>query len=412
MKTLFSGYPKACLTALLMLVCSLSGRASTYDIEMGGPAQGSNRLLNQNGAAVWTYATSGDVGNLGYSADANVLSFYLSPSTVAENSLTLTSVQSFSGKLGSIIVSTSQLYGLTIKAYVGQTELGELTYNEKTEEYDILQLSHNMLSEQITLKFMASPNAPNGVEVSDLSKVSLSISDAVVPLGNDAVVTFNPSELSTAVMSNYSYQGILFTLNEADGDGFANEDGEGVVYLASTLTDARVAALNAAVANDSYAPGDDGYAVDFAGGITMMVAKGKGTIKIEAETEPAYAYHVKIGNNAPVEVASTTRKWLEIPYAVSQDTYVYIYMVNKAAVRELGDSGRAGTRIGRREKAHGVVYSVKCACAPMAVADVHTIADYIMGRNPAGFIKGQADVTGDGRIDVADLVKVIQMVSH
>lgn len=410
MKTLFSGYPKACLTALLMLVCSLSGRASTYDIEMGGPAQGSNRLLNQNGAAVWTYATSGDVGNLGYSADANVLSFYLSPSTVAENSLTLTSVQSFSGKLGSIIVSTSQLYGLTIKAYVGQTELGELTYNEKTEEYDILQLSHNMRSEQITLKFMASPNAQNGVEVSDLSKVSLIISDAVVPLSNGDEVTFIPSLLMTANLSNYSYRGILFTLNEAGGDGLENEDGG--IYLESTLTDAQVAALNTAVANDSYAPGDDGYAVDFAGGITMMVAKGKGTIKIEAETEPAYAYHVKIGNNAPVEVASTTRQWLEIPYAVSQDTYVYIYLVSKAAVRESGDSGRAGTRIGRREKAHGVVYSVKCACAPMAVADVHTIADYIMGRNPAGFIKGQADVTGDGRIDVADLVKVIQMVSH
>lgn len=410
MKTLFSGYPKACLTALLMLVCSLSGRASTYDIEMGGPAQGSNRLLNQNGAAVWTYATSGDVGNLSYSADANVLSFYLSPSNAVENSLTLTSVQSFSGKLGSIIVSTSQHYGLIIKAYVGQTELGELTYNEKTEEYDILQLSHNMLSEQITLKFMASPNAPNGVEVLDLSKVSLSISDAVVPLSNGDEVTFIPSLLMTANLSNYSYRGILFTLNEAGGDGFENEDGG--IYLESTLTDARVAALNTAVANDSYAPGDDGYAVDFAGGITMMVAKGKGTIKIEAATEPAYAYHVKIGNNAPVEVASTTRKWLEIPYAVSQDTYVYIYMVNKAAVRELGDSGRAGTRIGRREKAHGVVYSVKCACAPMAVADVHTIADYIMGRNPTGFIKGQADVTGDGRIDVADLVKVIQMVSH
>lgn len=410
MKTLFSGYPKACLTALLMLVCSLSGRASTYDIEMGGPAQGSNRLLNQNGAAVWTYATSGDVGNLSYSADANVLSFYLSPSTVAENSLTLTSVQSFSGKLGSIIVSTSQHYGLTIKAYVGQTELGELTYNEKTKEYDILQLSHNMLSEQITLKFIASPNAPNGVEVSDLSKVSLSISDAVVPLSNGDEVTFIPSLLMTANLSNYSYRGILFTLNEAGGDGFENEDGG--IYLESTLTDAQVAALNTAVANDSYAPGDDGYAVDFAGGITMMVAKGKGTIKIEAETEPAYAYHVKIGNNAPVEVASTTRQWLEIPYAVSHDTYVYIYLVSKAAVRESGDSGRAGTRIGRREKAHGVVYSVKCACAPMAVADVHTIADYIMGRNPTGFIKGQADVTGDGRIDVADLVKVIQMVSH
>jgi hypothetical protein len=240
--------------------------------------------------------------------------------------------------------------------------------------------------------------------------VSLSISDAVVPLSNGDEVTFIPSLLMTANLSNYSYRGILFTLNEAGGDGLENEDGG--IYLESTLTDARVAALNTAVANDSYAPGDDGYAVDFAGGITMMVAKGKGTIKIEAETESAYAYHVKIGNNAPVEVASTTRQWLEIPYAVSQDTYVYIYLVSKAAVRESGDFGRAGTRIGRREKAHGVVYSVKCACAPMAVADVHTIADYIMGRNPTGFIKGQADVTGDGRIDVADLVKVIQMVSH
>ena len=91
---------------------------------------------------------------------------------------------------------------------------------------------------------------------------------------------------------------------------------------------------------------------------------------------------MKIGDAAPVEVASTTRRWLEVPYNVNRDTYIYIYLVDKsAAARANNDSGRSGTRIGKRETAHGIVFSLRCASAPVEVSDISVYVDYIMGRD-------------------------------
>ena len=317
---------RALLLALPLLMSPLTGQASEYTIGFGIPSQGSNTLVNANGAIVWTYSDTGTVGNFGYSADADGLYFYLSPSDVAESSLTLTSVQTFSGPIKSIRVACADAYGMEIKAYAGQTELGELVYNQKTMDYGLSQLSYSMQSEPLTLKFIASPQAANGASVWGLRSVTVYIEDTVVPLKNDEPVTFDPSELSDADLSNYSYQGILFTLDGSNSDGFAYEDGEGVIYIESLLTDAVVDELNNAVRNHYYSPGDPGYAMDFAGGITLMVHKGKGFIKIEAENEPGFAYHVKVGDNASVQRSSTTRKWLAVPYDVDKDTYVYIYI--------------------------------------------------------------------------------------
>ena len=259
----------------------------------------------------------------------------------------------------------------------------------------------------------------NGVQVSGLTEVEIMIDDTVVPLVIDEPVTFDPEELSTADLSNYSYKGILFTLNEPEGDGFENEDGVGAIYIGSVLTDEAVGAVNNAVNEHIYSPGDPGYAVDFAGGMTLMIPKGNGIIKIEAENESDYAYHVKVGDCDPVQVASTKRKWLKVPYEVDEDTYVYIYMVEAASAT------RAGTRIGRRATAHGKIYVVKCAAAGSSFVmgdadgsgdvdddDVKAIVDYIMGIPPAGFNKAQADINGDDDVNVADLVKVIQMVKE
>jgi hypothetical protein len=410
---------RALLLALPLLMSPLTGQASEYTIGFGIPSQGSNTLVNANGAIVWTYSDTGTVGNFGYSADADGLYFYLSPSDVAESSLTLTSAQTFSGTMKSVKVTCGDAYGLEIKAYAGQTELGELVYNQKTMDYGLSQLSYSMQSEPLTLKFIASPQAANGASVWGLRSVTVYIEDTVVPLKNDEPVTFDPSELSDADLSNYSYQGILFTLDGSNSDGFANEDGEGVIYIESLLTDAVVDELNNAVRNHYYSPGDPGYAMDFAGGITLMVHKGKGFIKIEAENEPGFAYHVKVGDNASVQRSSTTRKWLAVPYDVDKDTYVYIYMVQEAS------GSRAGTRIGRRGTAHGKFYSAKSVSTGSSFVlgdadgsgkvdlnDVKAIANDIMGTPPAGFMKDQADVNGDEEIDVADLVEVIHIVKN
>ena len=409
---------RALLLALPLLMGSLTGYATEYTIKFYAPSQDSNTLKNEDGKTVWTYSTTGTVGNFSYTDDEpQGLYFYLNPSSAALNSLTLTSVQTFSGPIKSIRVACADAYGMEIKAYAGQTELGELVYNQKTMDYGLTQLSYGMLSEPLSLKFTASPQAENGGSVSGLSSVKVYIDDTVLPLPDGRAVTFDPSELSTAVLSNYSYKGILFTLNESNNDGFAYEDGEGIIYLESVLTDAAVDGLNNAVRNHSYSPGEPGYAIDFAGGITMMVSKGKGFIKIEAENESAFAYHIKVGDNAPVQLSSTTRKWLAVPYDVNQDTYVYIYMVQKAS------GSRAGTRIGRRATAHGKIYSAKSVSTggsfvlgdadgsgKVDLKDVKAIANDIMGTPPAGFNKVQADVNGDEIIDVADLVEVVHIL--
>lgn len=408
---------RALLLALPLLMSPLTGQASEYTIGFGFLAEGSNMLVNENGATVWTYSDTGTVGNFGYSEDADALYFYLSPSAVAESSLTLTSVQTFSGKIKSIAVACDDAYGLEIMAYAGRTELGELVYNQKTMDYGLTQLSYGMLSEPLSLKFIASSQAENGASVRGLRSVTVYIDDTVLPLPDGNAVTFDPSELSTAVISNYSYKGILFTLDESNSDGFAYEDGEGVIYMGSVLTDAAVDGLNNAVRNHYYSPGDPGYAIDFAGGITLMVGKGKGFLKIEAENESAFAYHIKVGDNAPVQLSSTTRKWLAVPYDVNQDTYVYIYMVQKPS------GSRAGTRIGRRATAHGKIYSAKSistgssfvlgdadGSGKVDLNDVKAIANDIMGTPSAGFNKAQADVNGDEKVDVADLVEVIRIV--
>ena len=433
---------RAFMLALPLMLSSLTGLASNYNIDFGYPEADRNVLKDVTGADLWTYSTEGVVSNLSYSENLGGLCFYLEKSDNGNGSLSLTTVKNFSGKFQGMNLFCDNVDRLVVKLYAGQRELGEMEFNGKV--YEISGLDNVLLmNEPITLKFTIAENTIDfgqnqqisnweinnngknnnlvltngGVQVSGLSSVEIAVDDSVVPLEMDKTVAFDPSELSSADLSNYSYRGILFTLNESNGDGFENEEGEGVIYIGSLLTDAAVAGLNNAVKNHNYSPGDFSYAYDFAGGITMMVSKGKGFIKIEAENESDFAFHVKVGDNAPVQISSTTRKWLSVPYDVNEDTYVYIYMVEKAS------AVRAGTRIGRRATAHGKIYYAKCTGSVdlpgdvngngiVDLNDVNAIVNYIMGTPPVVFNLALADVNGDGTVNVADLVKVIQIVKE
>ena len=394
----FSKPWKPLLLAVPLLVCSLTGQAT--EIEFAKPYATSpteGQLINANGATMWTYATNGTVSNLTYSNSE--LSFSIPVGGVAENSLTLTSSQRFSGILKSVDVVCDMITGLIIEVFVGQEKLGALTdnnYNDKTKYYG-LSLSYGVMSDKISLKFKAA----SGANVSGLKRVMVYIDDSVYPIFYDTSVTFNYEDLKNAVLSNYSYKGILFTLNESGGDGIENEDG-GAIYMGTPFTDAIVEERHNRVKNHYYHPGDPDYAIDFSGGITMMVARGKGFFELEALTESNYAYHVKIGDADPVEFVYTNRQKLSVPYNVSKDTYLYIYLVDKSP-----SSSRSGTRIGKRGTAHGIVYSVRCSTAPIEKTDISVYVDYIMKRDD--FIFPNADVNEDYKINAADIVKVLNI---
>lgn len=417
-------YSRTCrvlLLALPMLMSSLTGYSTATTITFGGVSEGNDQaILDGKNFKVFNYSTEGDVMNLCYVPGTDNtpggLQFILGDGS----SLTMTTLYSkystnvsgFSGILKSIEVACPDIYGLVIEAYDGETLLGQLEYSQKELCYN-KSFSYLLQSKQISLKFSA-PNASNGASVYGLASVTINVDESVYPLNEDKPVTFGSSELLTADLTNYGYKGILFTLNTAtDGEGVD----EGTICFMTPMTDAKVNQVNNAVKTYSYKPGDPGYAIDFSGGITMMVAKGSGKIVLGVETEDGYAFHVKVGDAKPVEVSSSTPQEKEVPYSVEENTYVYIYLVEKS----LPTASRAGTRIGRRGTAYGTVTSVKCSSAggPAIVLgdadgsgsvgpeDVQAIADYIMGKAPVGFREDLADVDGDNDVNVVDLVKVI-----
>lgn len=424
----FSRTCRVMLLALPLLMASLNGYSlvMTSTITFGGVSEGAQTFLDGQGAIAFNYTTTGNVMNLSYVSGANNTPGGLQFIINSESSLTMTTRYSksstyesgFSGILKGIEVACPEIYGLVIEAYDGETLLGELVYSQKIGYY-ISGLSYLLQSKQISLKFSA-PNAPNGASVYGLASVTINVDESVYPLNEDKPVTFGASELQTADLTNYGYKGVLFTLNTAtDGEGVDNTGGEGVICFMTHMTDAKVNQVNNAVKMNSYRPGSPGYAIDFSGGITMMVSKGSGKIVMDVETADGYAFHVKVGDAEPVEVSSASLQEKEVPYTVEGNTYVYIYLVDKS----LPTTSRAGTRIGRRGTAYGKITSIRCASAPAPVMvkgdadgngsvgpeDVQVIADYIMGKVPS--ISKQADVDGINGVTLVDLVKVIQIVN-
>ena len=80
--------------------------------------------------------------------------------------------------------------------------------------------------------------------------------------------------------------------------------------------------------DDSAIDGKDIFGDDFKDnytGIVFKVNEGKGSIKVEAETQGNMVLKVKIGNSEPIEMELDGKLKVKFPYNVSEPTYVYIY---------------------------------------------------------------------------------------
>ena len=185
------------------------------------------------------------------------------------------------------------------------------------------------------------------------------------PLVKNELVTFPPGDFVGADLSNYAVRDILYTLNPyVDGEGYDDgkdydtgtraEEGsanaeEGSICFASTTTEDIVNVVAQNVEKGSYFPGSSAYASDYTG-ITFMVPGGEGKIKIDTEIKDGYLFHLKIGTDASNVITLDQRSVISIPYKVEVASYVYYYLVK----RSKGD-----TRISKRDKAHGTIFSVK-----------------------------------------------------
>ena len=240
-----------------------------------------------------------------------------------------------------------------------------------------------------------------GKLVTDLGAVATTatIGQYLKPLVNGQTVTFPPGKFAIDDFTNKVIDDILYTLVENMDDDDFYDPVESAIVLNNLNSTNGVTLLINNVLKGELIPGSSDYALQFRGGITFMVPDGEGTITLNVKTEPGYKLMLMIGKSEPKEISQNERGDVQFEYNVLDPTYVCIYLVQTAGTR--------GTRIGKRDKHHGTIYSIKVE--PMKVNTMNPLGEIegypgsqkpeVVVKNPTGIkeikVEPTYEVSGD-----------------
>ena len=175
------------------------------------------------------------------------------------------------------------------------------------------------------------------------------------PLVDGQTVTFPPGKFAIDDFTNMVIDDILYTMvlraDGSDEDDDFYDPVESAIVLNNLNSTSGVTMLIDNVEKSMLIPGSAEYALQFKGGITFMVPNGEGTITLNVKTEPGYKLMLMIGKSEPKEISQNEGGDVQFTYNVEKATYVCVYLVQSAGTR--------GTRIGKRDKHHGSIYSIK-----------------------------------------------------
>lgn len=221
------------------------------------------------------------------------------------------------------------------------------------------------------------------------------IGQYIKPLVEGKTIAFKKSDFTSGDkdvdLTNKTIKNILFTFDQGhadpdENDGYDSEDNS--VVLMSTISDTDAGKVAGDVAGDKYLPGSAEFAKNFVGGITFMVPDGEGTIEIDLMNDPGYTFHIIIGNSAPQTLSKTERGIAKISYQVDHPEYIFLYMTKDS-----------GTRIGKREKVHGKVYSLSVHPAKSSTNPLGNVSSFPASSTPEVSL-GAPDPTGIQAIEV------------
>ena len=196
----------------------------------------------------------------------------------------------------------------------------------------------------------------------------VTIGQYIEPMANGDGISFGNIDSETNITNMTIEDKLLITATQHE-EG-SNEDDDYIdpnndaFVMNTTNTSEDVEVLSQGVESGNKQPGSEDYADSFRGGITFMIPSGTGTIELELMNEEGYMLMLKIGTGVPHEIVRYERATVVIDYNVDEPTYVYLYLEEKSII----GARRAGnnTRVGKRDKAHGTVFSVKVKAASVS----------------------------------------------
>lgn len=225
------------------------------------------------------------------------------------------------------------------------------------------------------------------------------IGQYIKPLVNGQTVTFPPGDFDIENLTNAVIKDLLMTLlmdlgtSQVETDDDYYDASENCIVLNNLNSTSGVAVVVDNVQKGQYIPGSSDFAAAFKGGITFMVPNGEGKIILNVQTEPGYKLMLMIGNGTPTEIVRNERGDVEVDYNVEKPTYCYIYLDQTAGTR--------GTRIGKREKSRGKVFSLKVSPAKsLSTNPLGGVPGFPDSKTPEVDTFGEDDPTGINEIKV------------
>lgn len=225
------------------------------------------------------------------------------------------------------------------------------------------------------------------------------IGQYIKPLVNGQTVTFPPGDFDIENLTNAVIKDLLMTLlmdlgtSQVETDDDYYDASENCIVLNNLNSTSGVAVVVDNVQKGQYIPGSSDFAAAFKGGITFMVPNGEGKIILNVQTEPGYKLMLMIGNGTPTEIVKNERGDVEVDYNVEKPTYCYIYLDQTAGTR--------GTRIGKREKSHGKVFSLKVSPAKsLSTNPLGGVPGFPDSKTPEVDTFGEDDPTGINEVKV------------
>ena len=212
--------------------------------------------------------------------------------------------------------------------------------------------------------------------------------------------------VTTNALKNLIVRNVLYTLNDLgtaeSPDGY--DQTKKSLVINSTMTDAQVQQVHEKVMSGECHPslpsmGGQPSFEDYFRGLTFMVPAGEGVIGINSETAEGFEFHLKIGGQPAIKVKKTNITYF-IHYSVTENTFVYLYLVETGTSAPAYAQSNGGRRIGPKSSVSGAlgglsVQSNSVSTAPDASASylMMSVHDFAPVVGSHGVKVNNADVT-------------------
>ncbi len=228
----------------------------------------------------------------------------------------------------------------------------------------------------------------------------------ITPITESKEVSFSDKIDETTNLTNTVIDDTYYNMGATNSDGY-DSNTQAIVLNSTTSAEQMDAIQDAEI-------GDATVREDYSG-IIFELAKGSGTITVDAKTIGTHVLMVQIGNNAPTKVTKSERGIVDVPYEVTEPTYVYLY-----ARTADGNAARLSRAAAGENSVllYGYKVTIELAFIPgdangdgvVNVTDIVEIVNDILGHPSAKFDPIAADVNGDGVVNVTDIVSVVNII--